>query len=879
MRRKTQVPSIPEIRDDNVKEVIQAIKNTLLVREGNIGDPLDQVATLRDLVALNVAEQSGTGETTNSGGSLIPITPVLPPITGGYVPETDYTTPPAPTGLRVSGGFTNVFLEWDGAPYRNHSYTEIWRGTLDNLGAAVLIGTTAANVYADAAEANTTYYYWIRFVSRANVTGAYNLTSGTSGTTAIDVSAAFAAVTEEVQNSQLFADLSSRIANAEAGITQIQQTTATSASQITTLSSQVNNNSTALQVQSRVSDGLSAQYTVKIDNNGHVSGFGLASTALNGTPLSEFIIRADRFAFVNPSDYKLGISLISTTPGAAVNISSLQNESTVTITTTAAHGYSPGNVITIAGVTSDTRWNTTYTVLTVPSTTSFTVLAVNRRFNGFTGTITARLGAGTTYSVSSIVPGTIYGLCTTSTAHNLSFGQGLTIAGVTNDTQWNKDWVIAGEIINSTQFRFTANIYLTSPATGTMTVTPWGMASITTASSHSLSGGDKFSLSGVSGGAAQLGWNRTWEVSSTSGNIVQFRYPSYLPASPTITNAKIGQSAVPFIIDGEKTYIQTALIKDATITSAKIQDLVADKITTGNLTAAVGVTTGRITGGVNTSFTIGSVNFGTGFYLGNDAGVYKLFVGSPDQNMLWNGSALSVKGTVDALAGSIGGVLIANQGLQSTNYVAGSAGWRITANGTFEASSGTFRGSLSGATITGATGTFSGALSAASGTIGGLQIASTYIQSSNYVAGSTGYRLNSNGTAEFGDITARGDITANSLTANVVNTSNIVGAAVTTSSSASSTTATVSVTISVPASTSLVLITAYSGDEQNIGTAKDPSYLAPLGTISINGAQQTQQRGSIVLPYINPAAGSYTISMSRDATPGTCSIAALLYKR
>ena len=47
--------------------------------------------------------------------------------------------------------------------------------------------------------------------------------------------------------------------------------------------------------------GLQGQYTVKIDNNGYVSGFGLASTPVNGTPFSDFIIRADRFSISSPS--------------------------------------------------------------------------------------------------------------------------------------------------------------------------------------------------------------------------------------------------------------------------------------------------------------------------------------------------------------------------------------------------------------------------------------------------------------------------------------------------------------------------------------------------------------------------------------------------
>lgn len=45
-----------------------------------------------------------------------------------------------------------------------------------------------------------------------------------------------------------------------------------------------------------------AKYTVKMDINGYVAGFGLMSTASNDyTPVSEFIVRADRFSIGNPN--------------------------------------------------------------------------------------------------------------------------------------------------------------------------------------------------------------------------------------------------------------------------------------------------------------------------------------------------------------------------------------------------------------------------------------------------------------------------------------------------------------------------------------------------------------------------------------------------
>jgi len=71
-------------------------------------------------------------------------------------------------------------------------------------------------------------------------------------------------------------------------------------SSISTLTTTVNGHTTSIQTQATSIDGLSGKYTVKIDNDGYVVGFGLASTANNGTPTSEFVIRADKFVMTMP---------------------------------------------------------------------------------------------------------------------------------------------------------------------------------------------------------------------------------------------------------------------------------------------------------------------------------------------------------------------------------------------------------------------------------------------------------------------------------------------------------------------------------------------------------------------------------------------------
>jgi len=59
----------------------------------------------------------------------------------------------------------------------------------------------------------------------------------------------------------------------------------------------------SVETQASSLNGLSAQYTVKLDVNGRVAGYGLASTAAVGdkATFSEFTVLADRFAILHPN--------------------------------------------------------------------------------------------------------------------------------------------------------------------------------------------------------------------------------------------------------------------------------------------------------------------------------------------------------------------------------------------------------------------------------------------------------------------------------------------------------------------------------------------------------------------------------------------------
>ena len=64
---------------------------------------------------------------------------------------------------------------------------------------------------------------------------------------------------------------------------------------IKTVQSTADGNKATVQAHARSINGLEAQYTVKVDVNGKVAGYGLATTPKNGTPESKFIVNADRF--------------------------------------------------------------------------------------------------------------------------------------------------------------------------------------------------------------------------------------------------------------------------------------------------------------------------------------------------------------------------------------------------------------------------------------------------------------------------------------------------------------------------------------------------------------------------------------------------------
>ena len=188
----TKLPAlknIPPKTDRELKLALDAIKESLEIRLGQRGDPLDRAVTLRELKDSGIVKVSNSSPGVSEG--------IQPP---DEDPPGNLTTPTSPTNLTASAAFTSITLGWTKANYGNHAYTEIWRSQANALGGATLLSTSNAFVYTDEVGYNQEYYYWVRYVSTSDVPGSFNDTEGTSATTATDVGAVMQSLSENLQN-------------------------------------------------------------------------------------------------------------------------------------------------------------------------------------------------------------------------------------------------------------------------------------------------------------------------------------------------------------------------------------------------------------------------------------------------------------------------------------------------------------------------------------------------------------------------------------------------------------------------------------------------------------------------------------------------------
>ncbi|MDB4725189.1 DUF1983 domain-containing protein [Akkermansiaceae bacterium] len=534
---------LPSVTSSIPRDLQQFI---LRVKEALEGTGPDAMVSARQLIAAGIAEGVG------NGGITAPVSDVVDP-------------PRAPTGVSAAGALATIIVSWNSPAYRGHAYSEIWAASRTQaqtdatppenpiIGQAELVGMTAGNNFSHNLGSGAQRWYWVRFVNRSGVAGPYNLTAGTFGETSQDPAYLLSVLTDAVTSTQLASALSTRIdlvdadASVAGSVNQRVQTVATVAGQ----------NTAAIQVNADSVDGLEAQYTVKIDNNGHVSGFGLASTTVDGARVSDFMVAADRFSVVNP-----------TVAGGAITAcfdasNSSQRYIIIPNAMWDSYTHASGDKLTIKGMGSR---NNTYGIVSKGNYLNPSIgkaLLVSERSDEVPYTYLPDLPSANGQSYSERMAATY-----PEATGTINLSKEVPFVISTGSTQINGVTVPAGTYIDSAMI---ADATITNAQIGSLTADKITASLLNTVDFYGNT---------IAGSTIYLGGTITYNTDSGGNNIgiASVATPKVAMTSTgaafavdafTINNPG-GTDVTPFSITSDVVSIDSALIKDGTITNAKI---------------------------------------------------------------------------------------------------------------------------------------------------------------------------------------------------------------------------------------------------------------------------------------------------------------------
>ena len=165
---------------------------------GQRGDRLDKAVTFRELSALGLANlrKSGSGV----------FHPIPNPDLGGSNLE-GVETPHAPVNVTADGAFHTVLITWDIPNYKGHAEAEVWRAQENEIGKAVKVGTSSANLFSDAIGKGAVFFYWVRFINRNNRPGPFQSAEGIRAETSRDVQDILDELQGKIESSHLAQDL------------------------------------------------------------------------------------------------------------------------------------------------------------------------------------------------------------------------------------------------------------------------------------------------------------------------------------------------------------------------------------------------------------------------------------------------------------------------------------------------------------------------------------------------------------------------------------------------------------------------------------------------------------------------------------------------
>tara|TARA_R110002096_G_scaffold664_1_gene3904 strand:- start:345 stop:2876 length:2532 start_codon:yes stop_codon:yes gene_type:complete len=459
---------------------------------------------------------------TISGGSSSGVGIGVPP---AIIIEVEFPT--TPVGLTASGAFTGILLTWTKPTFQGYAHTEIWRYDANSLASAVQIATSSFNVYSDPVEPDSSFYYWIRFVNTNDQKGDYNQTSGTLGETVKVVSKLIGAITQSHFQSTL---------------------------------------------------------STEID-----------AIAINGTSISTEV--TNRIAAIT-GEAAARTNAISSLAASVADITGAEAyDSTATFATNDLVTYNSKLYKATQSSTGNLPTNTTYWALVGNYSSIGAVVVANASAVSDLDTrVTSAEGSITSQSTDITALETTVNDSTTGVAATAS---GLGVLETTVSTQGTATTTNATDItaLETTVNHGTTGVAASASGLSTLetTVTSQGTAITSSASDittlNTTVAGNSSSIQTHTGSINGISAEKFVKV-DVNGNVAGYGIYNSASGSEFAVNANVFKIAngasrvVPFSVVNGSTYINTALIADASIDVAKISNLTVDMAqVTGTLTA------------------------------------------------------------------------------------------------------------------------------------------------------------------------------------------------------------------------------------------------------------------------------------------------------
>jgi len=199
-RKKSHFSGVP--RTGNKNPTQDALTENIEVLTGQRGNELNRALLFRDLVNLDDLKRQALIASIKQSSN----TNDLPIVIGGGIER-----PHAPVGLQGVGGFTFIALTWNKPNYKGHAYAEIFRSDTDVFSAAVKIATEVTDIFSDAVNMGSQYYYWVRFVNQANMIGPVQSANGLLVSALQSAATILAELGGKIENSHLGTFLSGEV--------------------------------------------------------------------------------------------------------------------------------------------------------------------------------------------------------------------------------------------------------------------------------------------------------------------------------------------------------------------------------------------------------------------------------------------------------------------------------------------------------------------------------------------------------------------------------------------------------------------------------------------------------------------------------------------